>query len=198
MARMQAVAKNNKSMGRLPSRGIRALASGLMLLGLAACASLPPGGGTAVGASEAPAIPDSKIREGILARWSVEKLDGRLDATVERGRALLTGRARNADERVDAVRLAWQADGVLEIINEIQIDDASGITDRATDTWIATQIRTKLLTDPEITSGNFSIDVVNQTVYLLGKARSQQELDRVVAHARNVARVRRVVSHVRI
>lgn len=173
----------------------------LALLALAGCANLPPGGGAGAStpaAATAPAVPDSKVREGILARWSVERLDRRLDATVRNGRALLTGRARTPDERVEAVRLAWQADGVQEVINEIQIDDNSGLTDRATDAWITTQLRSRLLTDAEVTSRNFSIDVVNQTVYLSGRARSQQELDRVVAHAREVSRVRRVVSHVRL
>ncbi|MFM2044822.1 MAG: putative 21 kDa hemolysin protein [Pseudomonadota bacterium] len=171
------------------------LAAALLLAG---CAASPPPPPATPAAQVAPSIPDSRVREGIVARWSVPGLDRRLDATVERGRALLTGRARNAEERVEAVRLAWQADGVTEVINEIQLDDSGGIADAATDTWIATRLRYRLFTDAEITSGNFTIDVVNQTVYLLGKARSQQELDRVIAHAREVPRVKQVVNHVRL
>ena len=39
---------------------------------------------------------------------------------------------------------------------------------------------------------------MNGTVYLIGVAQSQKELDRVRDHARQIRYVRRIVSHVRI
>ncbi len=167
----------------------------LALVGLAAtlvlagCAS---GGG---GSKTGPA--DPVLAHAVEAQWAtVSGLNDRLDVTVRDGRALLTGRAATADERVEAVRLAWQVNGVREVINEIGIGDESSLSDKATDAWITTQLRTKLLTDSDITSGNYTIETINQTVHLMGRARSQVELDRVREHARNIARVRQVVSHV--
>ncbi len=189
-----------------PLRAARLVRNGLMLAalaaGLAACAphrgDLPPPPPPPP-APAVPAVPDTALRDAVRAQWDAAGEVGRgLDVTVTDGRVFLTGRARTADQRVDAVRLAWQPDGVQEVVNEIQIDDASGLTDAATDTLITTRLRSRLLLDLDIKSGNYSIETVNQTVYVMGRARSQAELDRVLAHAREVPRVRRVVNHVRL
>ncbi|MFC7332853.1 BON domain-containing protein [Rhodocista pekingensis] len=173
-----------------------ALLAALFLL--PACAQLDTGAPRpAAPAAQTPAVPDATIRKEIERRWQEQGSAGRgVDLSVSGGRVLLTGRARTPDQRVDAVRLAWQADGVTEVINEIQIDDESGLTDKATDLWISTRIRSKLLFDADISSGMFSVDTVNGTVYVMGRARSQVELDRVLSHVRAVPRVRRVVNHV--
>jgi osmotically-inducible protein OsmY len=121
-----------------------------------------------------------------------------LDMTVTEGRVLLTGRATTPEMRLDAVRLAWQANGVKEVINEIEVADQGGISDVAADTWIATQLRSRLLFDRDVASRNYSVDVVNGVVYLMGVARGQPELDRVTGHARAIPNVKRVVSHVRL
>ena len=42
---------------------------------------------------------------------------------------------------------------------------------------------------------NFAILTHNAIIYVMGRARSQWEAERVIAHARNVPYVRGVVSH---
>lgn len=179
--------------------------AGLLALGLAAAlAACAPHRGEVPPPPPAPPVAeprvsDGAIRDAVRAGWDAAGDVGRgLDATVTDGRVFLTGRARTADQRVEAVRLAWRADGVQEVVNEIQVDDASGLTDAATDTLITTRLRSRLLLDPDIRSSRYSIETVNQTVYIMGRAGSQGELDRVLAHAREVPRVRRVVNHVRL
>jgi osmotically-inducible protein OsmY len=45
---------------------------------------------------------------------------------------------------------------------------------------------------------NYSIDVVNQTVYIMGVARTEAELQRVLGTARDITYVRQVVDFVRV
>ena len=45
---------------------------------------------------------------------------------------------------------------------------------------------------------NYSMDTVNQAVYLMGVAKDGSELERVIGHAKNIDYVRRVVSYVRL
>ena len=111
---------------------------------------------------------------------------------------LLSGAVPNPQTRVDAVRLAWQAPGAVEIINEIEIDDETTLTDRARDAWISARLKSRLLGDKEVASINYSIEVVNQSIFLIGIAQNNVELDRVIAHAKDLSYVRRVVSYVRL
>lgn len=119
---------------------------------------------------------------------------GNVNVEVVEGRVLLTGRVEEAEQRVEAVRFAWQEDGVVEVINEIRVgtsDDA--LADRGKDAWIATQLRTKMTLDSQVKAVNYSAEVVGGTIYLFGIAQNEAELKRVVAHARTIENVRRIV-----
>jgi osmotically-inducible protein OsmY len=191
---------------RRPHRALLAAAAALPLA-LAACspAGVAVGAGataTVAGLQErglSGAIDDSKIRVQINHLWLQEDevLYRKAQLQVQNGRVLLTGMMPTGEMRATAVRLAWQADGVQEVINEMQVGEGS-IGDYATDTWIATQLKADLLLDAEVTSINYSIETVNGVVYLIGIAQSEAELDRVLRHARGLANVRKVVSYVRI
>ncbi|MGY8997365.1 MAG: BON domain-containing protein, partial [Alphaproteobacteria bacterium] len=85
---------------------------------------------------------------------------------VTEGRVLLTGKVPEPDDRVDAVRLAWQADGVKEVINEIQVTDTGGIESYLTDVRISNELRADLLFDGEVSSINFNVETVSGIVYL--------------------------------
>ena len=66
------------------------------------------------------------------------------------------------------------------------------------DAWITAQLSATLLFDKEVSSINYSLETVDGIIYLMGIARSREELERVVAHAKEVSYVRRVVSYVRV
>jgi len=117
---------------------------------------------------------------------------------VHEGRVLLTGTINSPQNRLDAVRLAWQVEGVRQVIDEIQVTDEGGVLDYSRDVWITAQLRSKITFDSEILAINYSIETVNKVVYLMGVAQSEAEIDRVIRYARNIDYVRKVVSHVRI
>jgi len=148
----------------------------------------------------AAAVDDTRIRaelNGLFFRTDAD-LYQRLSFTVEEGRVLLTGRVRMPDDRIEATRLAWTVADVREVINEVQVDDESRLSDKGRDAWIAARLRTRLLVDDQVSFINYSTDVVNQTVYIMGVARSEAELQRVLATARDISYVRDVVDFVRV
>ena len=122
----------------------------------------------------------------------------KLDMTVNNGRVLLTGVVQNPEHRVEAVRLAWQPDGVEQVINEITVADSDGITGYARDAWISGRLRTALMFDRDVLSVNYSIDTVKRVVYLMGWAQDQAELNRVMEVARTMSDVEQVVSYVKL
>lgn len=144
------------------------------------------------------ALQDSEIRLNINHLWfqESEALFRSVNLQVQEGRVLLTGKVAEPQTRVTAARLVWQVNGVREVHNEIEVTDRSSLTSTARDSWIAAKLKSKLLFDREVSAINYSIETVNQVVYLIGVAQNAEELERVVAHAKDIAYVRRVVSYV--
>lgn len=146
------------------------------------------------------ALTDSRIRLEInhLLLQESETLYSDIHLQVQEGRVLLSGTVPDPQARVTAVRLTWQAPGVREVINEIEVADDSSVSDYGLDTWLATQLKSTLLFDNKVQSINYSIEVVNQSIFLMGIAQDKDELQRVIDHAKNLEYVRRVVSYVKI
>ncbi|MEM7651079.1 MAG: BON domain-containing protein, partial [Pseudomonadota bacterium] len=145
------------------------------------------------------AASDARIQLEINELWFSYDVDTftKLDMTVNQGRVLITGVVQNPEHRVEAVRLAWQPEGVQQVINEIRVADGEGLVGFAKDTWITTRLRTALTFDRSILSINYSIDTVQGTVYLMGFAQSREELNRVIEKARTINGVNGVVSYVK-
>lgn len=186
--------------------GVIAAAFGLGLLSLSGCT--PAGVAVGVGATAATAAAQERGFQGALqdteTRLDInhlflqesETLFTDINLQVQEGRVLLTGSVEQPETELSAVRLAWQAKGVREVINEIEVTDQSSIGDVARDLWIETQLEGKLLIDSGVTSINYSVESVNNTVYLMGIAQNQTELTRVIGHAKDIAYVRKVVNYV--
>jgi osmotically-inducible protein OsmY len=119
-----------------------------------------------------------------------------VDITVNDGAVLLTGKVKKPEEKVLATKLAWNVRGVREVVNELQITDATSIKDIAKDLAASATLRGKLIADKDVSSLNFSIDVVNGTVYLSGVAAGLNEMNRVVDHARKVRFTKQVVNYI--
>ncbi|MGB2437222.1 MAG: BON domain-containing protein [Candidatus Puniceispirillales bacterium] len=114
------------------------------------------------------------------------------------GSVLLTGDVEEPEQAVKAVQLAWQVNGVIEVINEIDVNNKASIKDRAKDLASEAQLRGKLITDPDISSLNYSIDVVNGVVYLSGIAGSEDEMNLVINHAQELRFGTTVINYIRI
>ncbi len=178
-------------------------ASSLLLTG---CMGAAVGAGAALGVSAAKegglqtSIKDEAIRIKISDLWFKRSTDifGKLNLTVNQGRVLVTGVVQNPEDRVEAIRLAWQPKGVKQVINEIRIGNSSSFGSYAQDTWIAGQLRTRLTFEKYVQSINYSIEVVQGTVYLMGVAQDQQELDRTIGIARRIKGVKEVISYVKL
>lgn len=181
--------------------------AGALLCGAASLSGCSPVG-VAVGAGAAAgsvALEERGFKQGmrdraaeasIATRLFEQDLDtfGSVNVEVVENRVLLTGEVPTPDNRITAVRAAWAEEGVVDVINEITIGDSSGLDDAGQDLNIATTLRTKITFDSQVKAVNYSIEVVNGTIYLFGIAQNEQELRRVVALAREIPYVRRIVT----
>jgi osmotically-inducible protein OsmY len=114
---------------------------------------------------------------------------------VHEGRVLIVGTTRTPQDRVRASQVAWQIEGVEEVVNELQVDEEQGAMAYLRDVRISSQLRARLLTAVDVSDSNFDFETVNSVVYILGVARDRSELEYVAELAATIAGVERVVSH---
>jgi len=141
---------------------------------------------------------DATIKLGIKEKYFSydATLFTKIDVEVELGKVLLTGVVPFGDMRLEAVRLAWQQEGVLEVLNEISIDTGYGLDDIAKDKFISTQLFTKILTDSEIKKFKYDFEVQKQIIYLFGVSNDQKEIDRVIDHAKSIKSVLDIINYI--
>ena len=126
--------------------------------------------------------------------------------TVIAGTVLVTGEVPNPEDRVTISRLIWGVKGVKEVHNEITVAGSENSSNFASDSLITTKLKLQLLRDPQVVALqpekardiNYSVETVNATVYLMGIAQNEAELNRVKAHAKDISGVRSIVSYVKM
>jgi len=117
---------------------------------------------------------------------------------VDDGIVLLTGKVESPETRINATRMAWEPRGVVEVINEIQVTQKSSIKDKAKDLAASTSIRGNLVADKNIKSVNFNVDVVNGVAYLSGVARSEKEMNLVLAYTKETRYINQLVNYIQL
>ena len=142
----------------------------LSLFMLSGCASLVVSGATTTGVVAAQertfgrAIDDATVKASIYSKFlrkDVNDLLIHVDVQVDEGRVMLTGNVNNPQTVVEAVRIAWQVEGVREVINEIQIQNKGGWQNYITDAWISNNIRGRMLLAKDVRSINYNVETVN-------------------------------------
>lgn len=121
-----------------------------------------------------------------------------ISVTVYDGNVLLTGTASAPEAKAQAAAAARGAVGVKAVYDQVAVAPPITPWRTAKDAWISTRLRSDLTFDGSVKSLNYTIATNDGSVYLLGSARTQSELDRAVAWARNIPDVKRVVSYVEI
>lgn len=119
-----------------------------------------------------------------------------VDVDVIERRVFLTGSVNAVETAIEAVNLAWQVEGVNEVVNELQVEGATNLQNTAQDTWIHAQVNAKLMFTKGVGYANYSIEVVNGVVYLMGVAENEAEIRRVADIASRVPHVKKVISHI--
>ncbi len=176
-----------------------------LLAPLSGCVSMVIGAGATVGVAAMEERPlKVHLRDTTIAteiRYNLveasEKFITGVGIEVYEGKALITGVVENEVMRAHALKLVWKVEGLKDVYNELQVGD-NGITNFAKDSWVTTQLKSKTTLDQDVLAINYTIETVNGVVYLIGIAQSKREIDKVIAHARSLSYVKRVISHVRI
>lgn len=115
-----------------------------------------------------------------------------ISAVVYNGRALLVGEAPSADLKEVAVNLARGVKDVADVYDEIQIGEKVSFMQASKDTWITTEVKSKLFVNGNVKATDVKVVTENGVVYLIGKV-TQSQAAAAVDVARQVNGVRKVV-----
>lgn len=120
------------------------------------------------------------------------KQEARINVVAYNGKVLLIGQAPSMDVVENAKNLAAGAEGVTEIYNEIRQGEKIVFGQITQDSWITTQVKSKLLVNSEVKATEVKVVTENGEVFLMGKV-SQNQADAAAEAARNVGGVTKVV-----
>jgi osmotically-inducible protein OsmY len=131
-------------------------------------------------------------------------------------RMLLTGGLDNTDSLNKVIELASADNRVKTLYNEIRVvstaerdqrreqskssekSTTETVQQTANDYWLETKIKGQLITAKDVRSVNYRWRSVMNTIYIIGRARSQAELDMVMTIIRDTKGVKNIQSFVEI
>ena len=176
-----------------------------IFLFLSGCASAVMGGAATLGLAgvQERSIKDAAIDLEIelliqdnMFREDTEEMFAAIDVIVIEQRVLLVGNVINDNLRDKAAAIAWETKKVKEVLNEVTINKNLNIVSSAKDARISLNLSGLLIGDSDISDINFSHSVSGQTIYIIGIAENEEELNNVLDHARTIPSVNKVVSHI--
>lgn len=106
---------------------------------------------------------------------------------------LITGEVPRAEDKVTAERAIRTIPAVQNIVNELVVQTGSALSERANDTWITTQVKSKYLNSRELSVSSISVMTERGIVYLMGML-TPAEGQRAAQLASGVSGVTKVVA----
>ncbi len=164
---------------------------------------LATGGGTAMVVAEGDrtlgtVVDDATIKINIAAKFlnAGNNLFVDINTTVLEGRVLLTGLVDNQELRIEAVRLVWEIEGVIEVVNEIEIGNRESIKDYAKDLWINTQARGVAAKTIGLRVVAYNFETINGKIYIAGITTKPDQLDMLIESLKTIKGVTEIVNYV--
>jgi osmotically-inducible protein OsmY len=145
-------------------------------------------------------LDDNRMWIAINARFAAADLNvaQNVHLQVQEGRVLLSGVVQTQEQRLAAVKAAWDEPGVREVINDVEIANSRDVGQITQDQYLAQRVWLKLFVDRAVRANNYSVECINDVVYLIGVGQTEDEVQRAIDHARDVPYVRDVKNYVRL
>tara|TARA_X000000368_G_scaffold364821_1_gene310732 strand:+ start:310 stop:891 length:582 start_codon:yes stop_codon:yes gene_type:complete len=175
----------------------------LIVIGCSPANILVSGAGTSMVVAEGDrslgtVVDDATIKVNIAAKFinSDDNLFVDVGTNVLEGRVLLTGLVDNQEIRIDAVRKVWEVDGVIEVINEIQIGNRATLKEYAQDVWITTQVRSVAAKAVGLRVISYNFETIQGKVYVAGITSRPKQLEDLLIAIKSIKGVKEIINYV--
>ena len=114
-------------------------------------------------------IDDTIMQKNLIARLTLTEKKYFLSIQVEvlDGRIFVTGKVDKAEEKIKITKMAWETKGVRSVKNALEIRGKSNFKSSAKDILITSQLRTALIINKKIKSGNYTLETIDKKIYIL-------------------------------
>jgi len=140
-------------------------------------------------------IDDTIMQKSLVARLTLTEKKYFLSIQIEilDGRIFLTGKVNEPEEKIKITKMAWETKGVRSVKNAITIKGQSNFKRTAKDILITSQLRTTMIFNKLIKSGNYTLETINKKIYIFGIAKDSEEKKEVIIEARKIYDVDEVI-----
>ena len=119
-----------------------------------------------------------------------------INTNVINGRVLLTGIVNTQEIRIEAVRAAWEVNGVNEVVNEIEIGDKTTLKEYTNDLWINTQVKGLAAKTIGLRALSYNFETIKGKVYIAGITSRPEQLDSLIELIKTIKGVKEIVNYV--
>ncbi len=143
-------------------------------------------------------VDDATIKVNVAAKFigAGENLFININTTVLEGRVLLTGLVDTQENRIEAVRLVWEVEGVNEVVNEIQIGNRDGLKDYASDLWINTQAKGVAAKTIGLRSVAYNFETIQGKIYVAGITTKEGQIESLIEALKTIKGVKEIVNYI--
>ena len=143
-------------------------------------------------------VDDATIKINISAKLlqTNSSLFININTNVIEGRVLLTGIVDTQEIRIDAIRKIWEVEGVLEVVNEIQIGDKTTLKEYANDLWLNTQIKGLAAKTIGLRALSYNFETIRGKVYIAGITSRPEQIDEIIKATKTIKGVKEIVNYV--
>tara|TARA_B100000795_G_scaffold245979_1_gene211418 strand:+ start:346 stop:933 length:588 start_codon:yes stop_codon:yes gene_type:complete len=140
-------------------------------------------------------IDDVIMQKNLIARLTLteKKYFIKIQAEILDGRIFLTGKVDEPEEKIKITKMAWETKGVRSVKNAITIKGQTNFKSTAKDILITSQLKTALFFNKKTKSRNYTLETINQKIYIFGIAVSKEEKKEVMAEANKIYDVEEVI-----
>ena len=140
-------------------------------------------------------IEDTYLMSKVVSKITLMKLSNFSNITVSviNGKVLLAGNIENQEKRLELIRKVWWIDGVKEVYNELEIGPQISFSEKTEDFIFEVKINNRLLLEPGIFSNNYSVNVVNGNVYVMGISSNIEEKTKIENFLKNMNDIKKLI-----
>ena len=139
-------------------------------------------------------IDDTIMQKNLSARLALadKKYFLSIQSEVLDGRIFLSGKVDEPEEKIKITKMAWETKGVRSVKNAITIKGQSNFKNTAKDILITSQLRTALILNKKTKARNYTLETVNQNIYIFGIAMDRDEKQQVINEASKIYDVKEI------